>query len=312
MHKFYLNSECSPPSSNLQDYTQLFQNTLSAYNRLVTNPSLQIESGVVTEKLPEALKVGSNFSLGDVIKEIQDRVMRSLAYSYFIKYPIEAHIEDWEANYEMVEDNKYQIMINGTSFRILSLAFVALDRGFAFTVPTHQDLKQNLLYFIPKDTEANLNPLELWNLYGYDATNTGDIESRIKDLNTESLGLFEKLMHLLDAPIYDERQFKKAFEALSIPTQTSIVRKFTDAVNQDAIDTPDDNTVKDVTPSKKPQCIVLELRIYSPVAIRVYFNKTEGKVYLASIGLKAKKKAQSTDITHAHSVLVRLMAENTR
>lgn len=305
MHKFYLTSECTPIAANLKVYTQHFENTLLAYDSLVSNPKLQVESGVVTEKLPHELQVGSDFSLGDVINSISDKKVKALAYSYFIKFPIESHVEGWEEQYEEVEANAYCITIAGNRFDVFLLAFVALDKGFGFTVPVHDDLKKDMLTFVSSGTAPNL---ELYHLYGNLIANTTTVKTRIQDLNAKSFSIFEQLMALLNDPIYDERHFKKAFEALSLDIKESILRKFKDAVNQNTIDHPDSNTVKDVTPSKN-KCTVLELRVYTPVGVRLYFNKTGGTIYLGSIEHKSNSD-QNKDIKDAHTILYNLILEN--
>jgi len=71
---------------------------------------------------------------------------------------------------------------------------------------------------------------------------------------------------------------------------------------------PDTHIIKDVTPEKS-RCNVYELRVYTPTALRVYFNESHGKVYMASIEKKSNPN-QTKDIQKAHNLLNKLILTN--
>lgn len=96
--------------------------------------------------------------------------------------------------------------------------------------------------------------------------------------------------------------FKKEFDKLNHESQMSIVREFAKAKNQNCILYPDEKIVKDVSIKDGK---VLELRVFSPTALRIYFRPSNDIVYVASIGHKANPN-QNIDITKACSLLNRI------
>ena len=53
---------------------------------------------------------------------------------------------------------------------------------------------------------------------------------------------------------------------------------------------------------------VFELRIFTPVAIRMYLYETPTRIYFGSIEGKPKKKVQDSDILNAMSIIKELIA----
>jgi hypothetical protein len=94
---------------------------------------------------------------------------------------------------------------------------------------------------------------------------------------------------------------EKAFLELTDEEQQSIIVLFGRAKSRNAITpfAPDQIIIKDVTPSdKKCKVKVYELRVFSPTAMRVYFNETNHKVFVGSIEFKSNPN-QSEDIQNA-------------
>ena len=101
-------------------------------------------------------------------------------------------------------------------------------------------------------------------------------------------------------------RFQKDFNKLSFEAQNSIINLFGKAKNRN-LATPfysDNKIVKDVTPSNG-NCTVLELRVYNPIALRVYFNESGGRVNVCSIEQKSNSN-QSIDINKAHDYLKKM------
>lgn len=113
---------------------------------------------------------------------------------------------------------------------------------------------------------------------------------------------FEKLKTILGDCTF-HADFEKDFENLAKDVQNSIIEGFLKAKNRNLLSPfyPDTKIIKDVTPSNS-QYKVLELRIYAPVAIRVYFNESNAKVSVASIEQKSNPN-QSDDIQKAAKIL---------
>lgn len=93
--------------------------------------------------------------------------------------------------------------------------------------------------------------------------------------------------------------FKKEFDKLNHESQMSIVREFKKAEKQNCILYPDTKIVRDVSIKDGK---VLELRVFSPTALRIYFRLSNGIVYIASIGHKANPN-QNIDIQNACRLL---------
>lgn len=118
---------------------------------------------------------------------------------------------------------------------------------------------------------------------------------------------FDKLLFLLGTCHYVQ-SFKKDFLSLSKDAQISIIEEFEKSKNRQLITPfyPDTKIIKDVSPDKN-RCKVMELRVYTPIALRVYFNESQGRVYLASIEQKSNPD-QNEDIKSAHNILHNLIS----
>lgn len=98
------------------------------------------------------------------------------------------------------------------------------------------------------------------------------------------------------------KKFEKSYASLSSDAQNSIKEEFEKAANRNLVTRffPDTKIVKDVTISKR--CTVWELRVYQPLALRVYFNVIDDTVYLGSIEQKSNPD-QNEDIKKAEKLL---------
>ncbi|MBK9459242.1 MAG: hypothetical protein IPN94_07350 [Sphingobacteriales bacterium] len=117
---------------------------------------------------------------------------------------------------------------------------------------------------------------------------------------------FDKLLNMVGLHKYTPN-FKKDFDSLSKDAQRSIIEGFEKAKNRHLLTPfyPDTKVIKDVSLDKSI-CKVWELRIYTPIALRVYFNETQKIVYLASIEQKSNPN-QNEDITKAQNLLKNLL-----
>lgn len=113
---------------------------------------------------------------------------------------------------------------------------------------------------------------------------------------------FEQLTSFLGSSVIT-KNFEKSYSSLSSDAQISIKDEFEKAAKRNLATRfyPDTKIVKDVSVSKK--CTVYELRVYQPVALRVYFNEIGDTVYLASIEQKSNPD-QNEDIKKAEKLLI--------
>jgi hypothetical protein len=299
MHKFFFNNETLPPYENINEFIRLFSVTLKEYETLATNEQLNVFKGIITEKLPSETTFGY-FSLSEVIEGLDNKDLRELAYAYFTKYPIDNHFKiDREERF--LEQN-YTFVIHGKTYETLYLAYVSDYNGIVFTVPIHNLLKQNILTLKANDDTF----IQVNNLYGNEQ-NTQFIMHHITTLNKAQLSLFDRLLAELENSVYPS-SFEKSFLDLHTSEQESIVELFIRAKKR-GLKTPfapDTKIIKDVTPSRTKCDSIYELRVYSPTALRVYFQETSEKIYLATIEKKSNPN-QSRDIKKADNTLFKLI-----
>ena len=95
--------------------------------------------------------------------------------------------------------------------------------------------------------------------------------------------------------------FEREFLKCTSKMQLSIIDEFIKAKNRNLVTPffPDTKIIKDVTQENFDHKI-LELRVYNPVAIRVYFNDSDGVMTLISIEQKSNPN-QNEDIKNAHT-----------
>jgi len=131
---------------------------------------------------------------------------------------------------------------------------------------------------------------------------------KIIDQNTYGSWVFEfsdnleKLQITLGNCILS-KNFIKNFLNLSTPVQTSVVEDFIKAKDRGLATPffPDTKIVANVTNSAF-KAKVMELRVYSPVAVRVYFREEADVVKVADICLKSNAN-QNQDIENSYKIL---------
>ncbi|MEY8870271.1 hypothetical protein AB9K24_12250 [Meridianimaribacter flavus] len=116
---------------------------------------------------------------------------------------------------------------------------------------------------------------------------------------------FAKLNAVVDNFKFSDK-FEKDFQGLNEDVQESIIRTFIKAKKRGLVTPfyPDTKIVKDVSLSNR-KCTVLELRVYSPVAVRVYFNEDNGHVNVVSVEQKSNPD-QNADIKKAQDNLLNM------
>lgn len=122
--------------------------------------------------------------------------------------------------------------------------------------------------------------------------------------------LHSSLLERLDLVIGENiksASFIKEFLELSDESQLSIIELFERARDRNFSTPfyPDTKIVKDVT-QENFTFHLRELRVYSPVPIRVYFHETESSVYLGGVSFKSSKN-QNQDINKMYNRISKLM-----
>lgn len=294
MHQFYFN-ECLPPNAvSLNDFTSLLITTIKEFDSLVKK-NIGVDKGVILEKGTEKTIVcGGN--LKDAILSIpnMDREARTLAFAYFTKYPIQYHLQSDDITEQILEEQYFIEGLDATN-----LAIAEHNKCLLFSVAIHISIKNNRLLIKGKSKELALD-----NLYG-EKQNSQYIESQIQKINVASLELFDRLKAELKEPIYT-KAFEKAFNSARVEVQQSIIENFAAAPDR-KLKTPyfpdnkEGGLISDVTPdNNRKRAKIYELRIYHPVALRVYFYECDDTIFISGIGYKKDYKDNSGSSQSKH------------
>jgi hypothetical protein len=260
--------------------------------------------GIVTDRMPEKVILNAaNFTLGNCIKYL-DRELRKIAYSNFGKFPVDDFYNQFDIDGLLA--NEYTTTVNKVEHDATNAKIVQDNGGMLFTLPVHDELKRNTLVISDKAKQT----CEAINQYGADA-NTTFISDFIQADIIKRAGGFDKLLALVGDCAYDAR-FKSDFNNLTSATQKKLLSHVQQAIERKATTRfyPDDDKIKDVTPDKEKAVKVFELRVFEPVAVRIYLYETPKKIYFGSINGKPKKKVQDNDILNAASVIKELIILN--
>ncbi len=279
--------------------------TLKHYDFIKKNFPLCVD-GIITDRVPEKLILNSvNFSLADCIRFLE-REIKKIAFSYFGKYPIEKFYA--RIDIDNLLDKEYIIIINNLSIDATNAKIVQDNEGILFTLPIHDELKKNTLIIFDKAKQT----CKVLNQYGADANTTFISEFIQADIVKRADG-FEKLLAMVGDCKYDTR-FKMDFDNLTSATQKKLLSHINQAIERKAQTRfyPDDEKIKDVTPAKERAVKVFELRVFEPVAVRMYFYEAPQKIYFGSIDGKPKRKVQDNDILNAISVIKELIVLDKR
>lgn len=296
MHQFYFNDCVTAGNLSLNNLVQSLMNTIREYDSLI-KMKIGVENGIILEKEAE-----KNIICGESLKSIiisipdEEREIRTLAYSYFTKYPIQYYLKSDNVDEDLLKEEFCFGALDATN-----LAIARYYNCFLFSLLSHPTIKNNSIQIIGRNSTIDID-----NLYG-EVSNTHYIETQIRKINASSLSLFEQLKLELNFPAYTS-SFEKAFLSESEDVQKSIIEMFSYAKKR-GLSTPyfpDTKIIADVTPdnNNKKSAKIYELRVYRPKALRIYFYEHKGAVYVSKLGYKADYKeensnAQSKDIKKA-------------
>lgn len=295
MHQFYFN-DCLPlESTSLNDLGLLLSKSIKEFNILIKK-EIEIDKGIILERETESTIICKH-NLKNIILSIPDnnREIRTLAFAYFTKYPIQYYLQSDE-----IEDNLLEEEYSFENVDATNIAIAKYHSCFLFSMAINDSLKKDTLKTQGKTTELCID-----NLYG-ENLNTVYIESQIRKINAASLNLFDQLKAELNTPIYTS-SFEKTFLSEKEEVQKAIIDMFVYARERGLVTPyfPDTKIIADVTPrDNKKKVKVYELRVYRPIALRVYFYEFENVVFIGKLGYKADYKeedsnAQSKDIQKA-------------
>jgi putative component of toxin-antitoxin plasmid stabilization module len=294
MHTFTFN-DCIPNQASDDQVFKCFRNSLIEYRKIKAEHTGLI-NGILTHMDPEKLFVNERLNLKQMVLML-DIDMRKFAFSNFNKYPLEDYYPD--LNIEEILSQNYRTIADGLELDALNIKICQLFDGILFTLALCEDIKRNSITIIEED--QNLTYID--NQYGAEE-NTEYIIEAIREKQIASKSGFEKFCILLGDTVY-LKSFKEDFEKLPLECQDSVNLEVQKAINRNLQTSlaPDNDVVKDVTPAKENAIKICELRIFEPVALRVYFSEKNSKIYLGSIKKKPAKKVQTNDIKTAINII---------
>ena len=287
----FIFNDCIPDNMSLNDYANALHNTLLAYKEI----SQKCDSCVVLAKRQDEQTLSATISLKQCIIQIQDSLERTFAFRLFNKYPIRA-IFDEDSLIEWLVSNDFKIMVCEQEKDATNLALAAHEGGMSFTLGVCKDLMKDQLELNGRQQNICID-----NLYGI-KSNTVYIINKIYELSEKSKSILDKIQdHIGDKAIIRDT-FKSDFEKISIGGQYSVLDKFKVAEQYHMLNPikADDKIIRDVTPDNGKKGSMYELRIFSPMVIRVYFAQKDGIIILINLG---GKNSQSLDIKRAYERL---------
>lgn len=286
----FLFNDCLPDTCSLADYSATLRKTLCAYRDLNRKHDC-----VVTAHHQDMQELAPAITLKQCILNIPDPTERTFAFRLFNKYPVGKTFDE-EKNAQWLIENDFYLSINGLNKNATNLALAASCGGMAFTLGACEDLCKDTLHL-----NGNKDACDIDNLYG-EKSNTEYIANRLLYLDECTKTLLEKLISTIGREVVIHDAFKEKFETLGLKEQESILEKFKHAAEYRMLYPikADEKTIKDVTPANGRKGAMYELRIFSPIAIRVYFVQQEGKTKLIDLG---GKNNQNADIRRAYSRL---------
>lgn len=289
-------NDCIPQNQSAEVADRCLVNSLKEYHYLTQQFPTEID-GIVTSHSSSSVTVTINRSLCDCIRRINERELRQYAHSVFRKYPVDLYYTFGDET-ELV-DNEFHISIDNCHYNAMHPFVVFKNGGILFSLAVHADICQNQLSIFRNDSKV----ADIDNLYG-DNKNTNYIAGIISKSRYDNADNFNKLLITVGINKFSTR-FRKNFESFPVNIQKSIINHFRDAKNR-YLPTPfaaDKKLIKDVTPDKELEIKVFELRIFEPVACRVYFYESDNCIYLGTVENKPNKKTQSNHIITARNII---------
>lgn len=293
-------NECFPKTEKDDFIVNCLNNSISEFKK-VKNKFEHLVEGILTDRDPKKVLLNNNLNLADSIKYL-DRDNRTIAYTNFNKYPIEDYCEF--VDYDEIIQKKYFIEVANVGYDSLNAKISQTNNGILFSLALHADLMQNCIIIHEENSDIKS---EILNHFGVEKNSEFIIESINSEIINSKKG-FDKFISLFENPVY-LNSFQQDFEKLPIVCQDAIIREFNEAKKRKLPTnfSADGTLIKDVTSSKEKEINIFELRIFSPIAIRVYFYETCQKIYFGSVKKKPTKRVQNNDIETSKSTIKELI-----
>lgn len=296
MNSFYLN-ECLGGTFACQELATAFVKLVLEFSSLVQKDYLHIHKGWVLEKEAGKIVLGG-VPLADIIKQLPNREIKRLFYSYTLKYPIGEIFAEYDdvsllrANYTFEQEDATNIVIAGR------------NNGILLTLPVSDTVKKDDLTV--KSENPNFEDVKVPNFHGGTSQNVTVTEKRLlrRNFNNAPYGT-DKLSYLAPRVIMSE-SFLKRFENAPSEHIKSIFDRLDEILTNNMLQPLQCNGTMISHVAEH----VSELRVVNPVDIRIYFHECKDTIYFAKMSLKSEyvsSNAQTVDIKEAENIILQLM-----
>lgn len=287
--------------SSKNELISALENTLREYKLLKDEYPLVID-GIITHNVLDSINLNEGgLKLSDCLNFISDQSLKRFAYRVFTKYSLEENFVIFDD--QNLINNSFFITIGGQKYNALNPKIVSENDGTLFSLLLHKHLSQNNLNIY----DNSGNNYIVYNLFGRD-DNTQYIRNIINNSIFIKSNNWDKLLLVVGKSEFSTKS-KRNFDKSSLQIQEAIIARFQAAKDRKGISFffADGTLIKDVTAEKETEIKVYELRIFDPVAYRVYFYETENVMYLGLIEPKPQPKVQSSHISTATSIIKELV-----
>lgn len=307
MIRVCFNDAYKSQNANIQDCIEALNRSLESYKTFLAAINTEIE-GIFTCDMPSNIKIrkdGGEITLAEIIAGLS-REARTYAYSLFTRYPLDNQFEYPDELQDELITEKFVLNIEGQDFDAFNLRVYYHFEGVLLSLGLCPELCISPLVF----TRENENTtFELPNLFGTDENATA-VAEEINERYLQEADAFTRFLNEIgDHKI--EKRVETQFKGYAKVVQDVIIAHFKKAKDR-GLQTPfiaDGDLVKDVSDGKLRDFQVSELRIFNPIALRIYFSEYQGKVYVASICKKPPQRVQNRDIKSAHVTINKLIEQ---
>lgn len=217
MQLFFFN-DCIPLTYNNHAILSCLQDSLLHYNELKKKYPDSIDGIVTYKEFNSQIISNQNITIAESIRQLENS-LRTIAYSLFIKYPIEDYFTLINEN---IITTDHSIEIDGNSFNAFNLKLVADNTGVLFTLGLNNTLRVNQLLINSSDgTQTPVN-----NLYG-EKSNTDYLDALFKVDVDAKLNHFDKLIAIIGTNTFSSK-FESTFRKSSKIIQETIIEHFSE------------------------------------------------------------------------------------
>lgn len=290
-------NDCLPRNLTIKTYANALEQTArglkSLYDKMPEGEN--IIGGIITNsEISQYLLDGNNISLEHCLKQINDRDLRSLLFSWMTNYPETAFFKE-KIDDEAILSEDYHLIFDDDKQNAINLILAKINGAFLLSLNLHKVLGVSSI-----EVQGNNKNVAVDNLYGKEKENINFIAQVIKSAYKDTLDTQQQIEAILQKFV-KHNCYDTEYSKLSNIEQNAILKRWKEAKEKSLLNPfmPDKDVIKKTEgPEKQERNIgpVYELRVRKPRELRVYFQYENGIYYLLDI---KDKTHQSLDIKNA-------------